>query len=61
MGHPKVAEAAVVGVVHPKWGERPLLVVARSLAPLCVVPLPLSESYPRLSPRRTYEHNRRHT
>lgn len=27
MEHPKVAEAAVVGVPHPKWSERPLLVV----------------------------------
>jgi len=31
MAHPKVAEAAVVGVFHPKWQERPLA---------CVVPLP---------------------
>ncbi len=29
MAHPKVAEAAVVGVFHPKWQERPLA---------CVVP-----------------------
>src|SRR5262249_25672092 len=27
VGHPKVAEAAVIGVKHPKWDERPLLVV----------------------------------
>jgi fatty-acyl-CoA synthase len=27
MSHPAVAEAAVVGVAHPKWTERPLLVV----------------------------------
>jgi fatty-acyl-CoA synthase len=27
MGHPVVAEAAVVGVEHPKWQERPLAVV----------------------------------
>jgi len=27
VGHPKVAEAAVIGVQHPKWSERPLLIV----------------------------------
>ena len=27
VGHPKVAEAAVIGVCHPKWDERPLLIV----------------------------------
>ena len=27
VGHPKVAEAAAIGVAHPKWGERPLLVI----------------------------------
>ena len=27
VGHPQVAEAAVIGVRHPKWDERPLLVV----------------------------------
>jgi fatty-acyl-CoA synthase len=27
VGHPKVAEAAVIGIRHPKWDERPLLVV----------------------------------
>ncbi|MCZ7655948.1 MAG: hypothetical protein M5R42_19315 [Rhodocyclaceae bacterium] len=29
MGHPAVAEAAVVAVRHPKWDERPLAVVVR--------------------------------
>ncbi len=29
VGHPGVAEAAVIGVPHPKWSERPLLVVQR--------------------------------
>jgi fatty-acyl-CoA synthase len=27
VGHPKVAEAAVIGIRHPLWDERPLLVV----------------------------------
>lgn len=30
VGHPDVAEAAVIGVVHPKWDERPLLVIVRA-------------------------------
>ncbi len=30
MGHPAVAEAAVIGVAHPKWTERPLLIVVRA-------------------------------
>ena len=27
MGHPAIAEAAVIGIAHPKWQERPLLLV----------------------------------
>ncbi|MDP6119966.1 MAG: AMP-binding protein, partial [Rhodospirillales bacterium] len=27
VGHPDIAEAAVIGVAHPKWDERPILVV----------------------------------
>ncbi len=27
IGHPAVAEAAVIGVAHPKWDERPLLII----------------------------------
>ena len=29
VGHPAVAEAAAIGIAHPKWQERPLLVVVR--------------------------------
>jgi fatty-acyl-CoA synthase len=29
VGHTAVAEAAVIGLPHPKWGERPLLIVVR--------------------------------
>jgi len=29
MAHPKVAEAAVIAVSHPKWDERPLACVVR--------------------------------
>jgi fatty-acyl-CoA synthase len=29
MAHPAVAAAAVIGVKHPKWQERPLLFVVR--------------------------------
>jgi len=41
MGHPDVAEAAVIGLPHPKWDERPFLVVVtkpgRELAPDTVI------------------------
>ncbi|MBI05281.1 MAG: long-chain fatty acid--CoA ligase [Pelagibacteraceae bacterium] len=30
IGHPGVFEAAVIGVSHPKWDERPLLIVVRN-------------------------------
>jgi fatty-acyl-CoA synthase len=29
IGHPGVLEAAVIGVSHPKWNERPLLLVVK--------------------------------
>jgi 3-(methylthio)propionyl---CoA ligase len=29
VAHPAVAEAAVIGIVHPKWDERPLLIVVK--------------------------------
>jgi fatty-acyl-CoA synthase len=29
VGHPAIAEAAVIGIAHPKWNERPLLVVVK--------------------------------
>jgi fatty-acyl-CoA synthase len=29
VGHPAVAEAAVIGVRHPKWDERPLLIIVK--------------------------------
>lgn len=29
LAHPAVAQAGVIGVAHPKWQERPLLIVAR--------------------------------
>jgi fatty-acyl-CoA synthase len=30
VGHPDIAEAAVIGVPHPKWQERPALIVVRA-------------------------------
>jgi len=29
VGHPALAEAAVIGIGHPRWGERPLLIVVK--------------------------------
>ena len=31
MGHPAVAMAAVIGVKHPRWEERPLLFIVRKV------------------------------
>ena len=33
VGHPAVAEAAVIGIHHPKWDERPLLIVQLKAGP----------------------------
>ena len=33
MAHPEVAEAAVIGIPHPRWDERPLACVVRSEGP----------------------------
>ena len=30
VGHPKVAEAAGIGIAHPKWDERPLLIIVKN-------------------------------
>jgi fatty-acyl-CoA synthase len=30
VGHPEIVEAAVIGRYHPKWTERPLLVVVKA-------------------------------
>jgi acyl-CoA synthetase (AMP-forming)/AMP-acid ligase II len=29
VGHPEVQEAAVIGITHPKWDERPLLIIVK--------------------------------
>jgi 3-(methylthio)propionyl---CoA ligase len=29
MAHPEIVEAAVIGVAHPKWDERPLVLAVR--------------------------------
>ena len=42
-GHPKVAEAGVIGRIHPKWGERPLLIVVRNDAAADLTPKELKE------------------
>src|SRR5687767_4987955 len=37
VGCPGVAEAAAIGVSHPKWDERPLLLVVRKAGALVTV------------------------
>ena len=29
MAHPAIAEAAVIGIAHPKWDERPIVVAVK--------------------------------
>jgi len=29
VGHPAIAEAAVIGIAHPKWDERPIVVAIK--------------------------------
>ena len=35
VGHPEVALAAVIGVAHPKWDERPILLIQRHAGATC--------------------------
>jgi len=49
MSHPKVAEAAVIAIPHPKWQERPLA---------CVVPKP--DFKDSITKEEIYEHLRPH-
>ncbi len=32
VAHPELAEAAAIGIAHPKWGERPILIAVRAKA-----------------------------
>ena len=34
VGHPRSQEAAVIGICHPKWDERPLLIVHAQAGPI---------------------------
>jgi hypothetical protein len=52
MAHPAVKEAAVVGVMHPKWDERPLLIVVKKADAQLTRPMTLLQFRNVLAPVR---------